>query len=1013
MSRHFFQQAKYFFLAVMVGGGLLSTLTTLRAGVPADSRMISRGSWNVGVHYDGEKLHISLPLRGGNRDDIYVFVRKERDDPRSAPWNQNELVYFDVFNSPWWKISLPDGEIEVGVTGLDPGRVEGGRWRGELDLEAFWGKTVEDVEIAVVHVRDETHGDSQHIVSQFPGSWDLDGSLQVYEFQKLRLNSIKDEDNDGHYDRGLPRLLVSETGRDGEWRDGNYGLVRYYLDEVKKEKAKLLVRFRLEEGVEIESAEVFTNLNRRDFVVLEPEKQVVRSDLPEKNYYTATTMRRGGGGWFESEFSVEKCGAYRLQVRYRIKGSKDYVYFTDGAMRFDCAVVVSPRKALGMIVYETNPATAGGRDDSFEGRGTISSLAQTGWESIPGFSNNPLAKLLTKKGVPTSFDEDFYKSLGVNMVWVQPIHPIGREGRDINPETGKPYDPGSPYAVRDYWSVNPLLSHDNTDEAAMQEFQSAVAALDSWGVGLMMDGTFNHCAPDAVMGEGADLIGLGQYKGEKISKVRPQWFSKKGLPGVAAADAKDTMAAPDRFEFPSWTDVIEFNYGVYGELVQKKPTKHPLIGVKLPSGEKFAHLRTEDVSPQHTPYTLELWEYMSNYPRYWITRSGHPEGTPKEKSHLGIDGLRCDFAQGMPSHFWEYCINKTRNIKWDFVFMAESLDGISYDGDGKPAGVGYRSARHFDVMNENIIFYWRDHFFGYPPTPDWPSYGKYSTGMTRDTYLSRWRDMDGAVLLNNLVNHDEVFPHNNALSVFHAYAQMAALPGAPMIFYGQEVGAQNSKKDYAFTEERFGPIFSRNNFSRYEGNMGKFVPSFKSYNNMVHIWEGIKERAEGGRGKLRDLYGSVNQVRQNSKALKSEHCLFLSKWGSGSDPVDQIFAVVRADKPYSIDPQREVILAFVNNNHLTNPNGFGLFSFNLPRENGVHYAGVDPRKKYLLRDLFSKKASYYKNGPIGGDVLLSEPIEINFPVEGRHFVYFRLEEVEEGGKDEKSAGFSTKGKARK
>lgn len=965
-----------------------------RGGWASGNYQIQKGGGELGVYSDGENLHVSVPLGAGMRDEVYLFIRTGSDDPRAAPWNRDELVYFDLFNSPWWKIRVSDGEITTGLNDCPPGKVENGRWLGSLNIKKFFGEGVRKIEIASVKTRMETNGNLQRIVAQFPGSWDRDGSLQGYEFQKINLDSVEDLDSDGYHDQGTPILLVSKTGEAGGWKDGNYGLLRYYIDEVKKEKKRIFVRFQVNTSRTLDRVELFTNVNRRDFVVMDPSTQTVEVGKPKKNYYSSTRMRDLGGGWFEANIPVEKCGVYRLQARYRFEGNSFYTYYTDGAMRLDCAVVVSPSKARDMVVYETNPATAGATADDFLSRGTISSLAQVSGEAIPGFSQNPLAGLFAQKGIPTKFDDNFYKSLGVNTLWVQPIHPIGEEWREIDPETKKPYEPGSPYAVKDYWAVNPLLSPDNNSDDAMREFQSVVKTLDSWGIAIMMDGTFNHCAPDAIMGEGAELIGLGQYKNDRISTVRPQWFSKKGFPGQAAKNSTELMRAPDRFDFSPWKDVVEFNYGVYEELVKRKPEKHPLTGMIRPSGEKFSHLLSGDTFYQHTPYTMELWEYMSNYPRYWISRTGHPVGTPKEKSHLGVDGIRCDFAQGLPSHFWEYCINKTRKLKWDFVFMAESLDGVWYDGDGRPVGVGYRSARQFDIMNENIVFYWRNQFFGYPASPSFHPEGSFSTWLTRDAYLSRWRDMDGALLLNNLVNHDEVFPHNDPLSIFHAYAQLAALPGVPMIFYGQEAGAQNCKVAYAFTEEKFGEILRQSNFSRYESNMGKVVPSFKSYNNMTQIWEMMKDRREGEGGRIRDLYGQVNNLRLNSDALRSEHCLFLTKWGAEADTVDHIFAVVRVSKPYSTDDKRDVVLAFVNNNYLRSPDAGGFFSMNLPRKDGVHYAGIEVDKKYRLRNLLSGKESFYKDSIISGETLLAEPLDIKFPLEGRHVAYFRLEEVD-------------------
>ena len=97
--------------------------------------------------------------------------------------------------------------------------------------------------------------------------------------------------------------------------------------------------------------------------------------------------------------------------------------------------------------------------------------------------------------------------------------------------------------------------------------------------------------------------------------------------------------------------------------------------------------------------TRNVWKYFADYILYWLDRTGCPAGTPPGQTARGIDGLRADFGQGLPPQAWEYIVNKTRTRKWDFVFMAESLDG---------GAVTYRSNRHFDVLNENILFGLKD-----------------------------------------------------------------------------------------------------------------------------------------------------------------------------------------------------------------------------------------------------------------------------------------------------------------
>ena len=91
-----------------------------------------------------------------------------------------------------------------------------------------------------------------------------------------------------------------------------------------------------------------------------------------------------------------------------------------------------------------------------------------------------------------------------------------------------------------------------------------------------------------------------------------------------------------------------------------------------------------------------VWKYFAEYVLYWLAQTGCAPGTSTaDQAVRGIDGLRADFGQGLPPRAWEYIINKTRTRKWAFVFMAESLDG---------GPVTYRSNRHFDVLNEQIVF---------------------------------------------------------------------------------------------------------------------------------------------------------------------------------------------------------------------------------------------------------------------------------------------------------------------
>ncbi len=74
------------------------------------------------------------------------------------------------------------------------------------------------------------------------------------------------------------------------------------------------------------------------------------------------------------------------------------------------------------------------------------------------------------------------KSLGVDMLWLMPIHPIGIENRK-----GKL---GSPYAISDYRSVNP-------EYGTLEDFRHLVDDVHSNGMKCIIDVVFNHTSPDS------------------------------------------------------------------------------------------------------------------------------------------------------------------------------------------------------------------------------------------------------------------------------------------------------------------------------------------------------------------------------------------------------------------------------------------------------------------------------------------------------------------------------------
>jgi cyclomaltodextrinase / maltogenic alpha-amylase / neopullulanase len=79
---------------------------------------------------------------------------------------------------------------------------------------------------------------------------------------------------------------------------------------------------------------------------------------------------------------------------------------------------------------------------------------------------------------------DDLKSLGVTIIWLMPIHEMGREK--------KKGTIGSPYAVRDYYSINP-------DYGTREDFKRLVAETHRRGMKIIIDIVANHTSWDSVM----------------------------------------------------------------------------------------------------------------------------------------------------------------------------------------------------------------------------------------------------------------------------------------------------------------------------------------------------------------------------------------------------------------------------------------------------------------------------------------------------------------------------------
>lgn len=124
----------------------------------------------------------------------------------------------------------------------------------------------------------------------------------------------------------------------------------------------------------------------------------------------------------------------------------------------------------------------------------------------------------TKEGNFKAFEAHLprLKEMGVDIIWLMPIHPIGEKNRK-----GKL---GSYYAVKDYLGVNPEFG-------TMDEFKSLVKKIHSMGMYVIIDWVANHTAWD-----------------NPLATEHPEWYTKTREGNFQPTPWYD------------WDDIIDLDY---------------------------------------------------------------------------------------------------------------------------------------------------------------------------------------------------------------------------------------------------------------------------------------------------------------------------------------------------------------------------------------------------------------------------------------------------------------------
>lgn len=408
------------------------------------------------------------------------------------------------------------------------------------------------------------------------------------------------------------------------------------------------------------------------------------------------------------------------------------------------------------------------------------------------------------------------KKLGVTHIWYTGV--IRHASKTDYSEFGIPRqhpavvkgNAGSPYAITDYYDVDPDLAENVGDR--MGEFEALLARTHKAGMKVIIDFVPNHVAR--------------QYK----SVAKPV-----GTKDLGETDDTNMGFSPSNnfyycvnTPFEPYFDLHSGECGPYTEIPAKATgndhfDSHPGVNdwyetVKLNYGVDYCDAggRSYHFSP-----VPDTWMKMIDILRFWAGK--------------GVDGFRCDMAEMVPVEFWSWAISS----------MKADYPGLLFIGEVYNPSL-YRSfvAAGFDYLYDKVGMY------------------DCLCGVMRGTCPAsaitwQWQAVDDIKehMLYFLENHDEIrlasdFLAGDARRGFPALAVSALMYNNPFMFYaGQEFGERGMDKE---------------GFSGIDGRTTIF-----DYWTVMSLYNGYVDRRKLSIGEktVKQYYSKVLNVATTEKAV--------------------------------------------------------------------------------------------------------------------------------------------------
>lgn len=346
---------------------------------------------------------------------------------------------------------------------------------------------------------------------------------------------------------------------------------------------------------------------------------------------------------------------------------------------------------------------------------------------------------------------DYLKWLGCSHVWYTGILRHSTQATEEGCMASHPQfvkgKAGSPYAICDYYDVNPYLADNPQDR--MDEFRQLIKRTHDAGLKLLIDFVPNHVARD-------------------YGKVNPT----EGHPVLGSDDDKSVH----------WKKENDFYYYVGQNLTLPTPVPEGMepyyecpamaTGNNCYSPAPGINDWYETVKINYGDEHTATWDKMYDIVDFWAAK--------------GVDGFRCDMVELVPPQFFKWLIHKIQEKYPSVIFIAEVYKKELYGEYIREIGFDYLYDKSglYDTLRTVVEKNVDDNGM---PVELWQS----ATGITRN-----WQFLTDLqpYMLNFLENHDEQrfaseYFGRNARNMFAPLYVSLFLNTAPfMIYFGEEVG---------------------------------------------------------------------------------------------------------------------------------------------------------------------------------------------------------------------------------